>query len=249
MARLRHNRRGLSRTGQAPGSIVLFLVLLLLLSKDCPAQRWHASAMRTPPRAQAQPFKDLAHMSWTRRDGAPSDIAALAQTKDGYLWIGSSFGLFRFDGARFQAYPFSAADPRLPASNIAALAADRDGGLWIGYRMGGISHLYNGSIVNYDKTSGLVGQSTEQLLCRNDGSVWGVADGLMVHLVHNHWETFSQDHGLATDGLFSLFFDRDGTLWTADKGRGASDSWQDPPALKSETELVLTRLWGKSVCH
>jgi signal transduction histidine kinase/ligand-binding sensor domain-containing protein len=174
--------------------------------------------MRTPPRAQAQPFGDLAHMSWTRRDGAPSDIAALAQTKDGYLWIGSSFGLYRFDGARFQSYPFSSADPHLPASNIAALAADRDGGLWIGYRMGGISHLAKGSIVNYDKNSGLVGQSTEQLLCRNDGSVWGVADGLMVHLVNNHWETFSQDHGLASDGLFSLFFDRDDTLWTADKG-------------------------------
>jgi ligand-binding sensor domain-containing protein/anti-sigma regulatory factor (Ser/Thr protein kinase) len=218
MESLRHNRRDLDRKEQALSARVLLFSLLLILLPHCLAQRWHASATRTPPRALAQPFEDLAHMSWTRRDGAPSDIAALAQTKDGYLWIGSSFGLYRFDGARFQAYPFSDADPRLPASNIAALAADRDGGLWIGYRMGGISHLYNGSIVNYDKNSGLVGQSTEQLLCRNDGSVWGVADGLMVHLLKNHWETFSRDHGLDSDGLFSLFFDRDGTLWTADKG-------------------------------
>ncbi len=198
-----------------------FIFLLLLLLQIVPrvsAQRWHASTMRTPPPVQAQPFEDLSHMSWTRRDGAPSDIAALAQTKDGYLWIGSSFGLFRFDGTDFQSYPFTAADPKLPASNIAALAAAPDGGLWIGYRMGGISYLHNGSIVNYDKQNGLVGQSTEQLVCRHDGSIWGIADGVMVHLVGHHWDTFSIDHGLVSDGLFSLFFDRDDNLWTADKG-------------------------------
>jgi signal transduction histidine kinase/ligand-binding sensor domain-containing protein len=198
----------------------LFVLLFLLPAGLLPmagAQRWHAAGNRPPP-AKARPFQGLAHMSWTRRDGAPSDIAALVQTRDGYLWIGSSFGLFRFDGSRFQSYPFSTVDPRLPASNIAALAADRDGGLWIGYRMGGISYLHNGTLVNYDKRDGLVGQSTEQLLCRDDGSVWGVADGLIVHLAGNHWETFSQDHGLSSDGLFSLFFDRDGNLWTADKG-------------------------------
>ncbi len=157
-------------------------------------------------------------MGWTRRDGAPSDIASLAQTKDGYLWIGSSFGLFRFDGTDFQSYPFTAADPKLPASNIAALAAAPDGGLWIGYRMGGISYLHNGVIVSYDKQSGLVGQSTEQLVCRHDGSIWGIADGVMVHLAGHHWVTFSRDHGIVSDGLFSLFFDRDDNLWTADKG-------------------------------
>lgn len=212
----RHDR-SIARWFHWPRLAFLFSLLLQLVPY-LPAQRWHAAAMRTPPPAQAQPFQDLAHMSWTRRDGSPTDIAALAQTRDGYLWIGSSFGLFRFDGTRFQSYPFTAADPKLPASNIAALAADRDGGLWVGYRMGGISYLHNGSIVNYDKASGLVGQSTEQLLCRSDGSVWGIADGVMVHLNGHHWETYSQTHGLASDGLFSLFFDREDNLWTADKG-------------------------------
>ena len=119
---------------------------------------------------------------------------------------------------RFQAYPFTSADPNLPASNIAALAADRDGGLWIGHRMGGISYLRDGKIRSYDKHDGLVGQSTEQLLCRDDGSVWGIADGVMIHLVGDKWKTYSVDHGLASRGLFSLFFDREGDLWTADKG-------------------------------
>src|SRR5580658_277904 len=41
------------------------------------------------------------HTAWTGRDGAPSSIQSLAQTTDGYLWLGSASGLFRFDGLRF----------------------------------------------------------------------------------------------------------------------------------------------------
>jgi signal transduction histidine kinase/ligand-binding sensor domain-containing protein len=160
----------------------------------------------------------MAHLSWTRRDGAPSDISALTQTKDGYLWIGSSFGLFRFDGLEFQSYPFTTADPRLPSSDISALAADRDGGLWIGYRMGGISYLNHGKKLDYGKSSGLVGESTEQLLCREDGFVWATADGLLMRFTGTGWENYSARHGLTSDGLYSLFFDRDSNLWTADKG-------------------------------
>jgi hypothetical protein len=36
---------------------------------------------------------------WSEKDGAPSQISALAQAEDGSLWIGSAAGLFRFDGA------------------------------------------------------------------------------------------------------------------------------------------------------
>jgi signal transduction histidine kinase/ligand-binding sensor domain-containing protein len=159
----------------------------------------------------------MAHMSWIRRDGAPNDITALAQTADGYLWIGSRLGLFRFDGLQFSSYPFTSADPKLPSSDIYALAADRDGGLWIGYRMGGISYLHGNTKVDYDQHDGLVSESTEQLVCRPDGSVWSLADGRVMRLTGGRWENYSAKHGLDSDGLYSLFFDRDGDLWTAYK--------------------------------
>src|SRR5271167_4580931 len=41
---------------------------------------------------------------WSEKDGAPGEITALAQTQDGYLWIGSERGLFRFDGVKFEEY-------------------------------------------------------------------------------------------------------------------------------------------------
>jgi signal transduction histidine kinase/ligand-binding sensor domain-containing protein len=203
------------RAALALRCLAFTLSILILTSLASHAQRWHAAGKTQLAPLPPPPLEDMAHMSWVRRDGAPSDITALAQTKDGYLWIGSGLGLFRFDGLQFSSYPFTAADPQLPSSNISALAADKEGGLWIGYRMGGISYLRDGKKADYDRRSGLVSESTEQLVCRDDGSVWATADGRLMHFTGTEWENYSAKHGLASDGLYSLFFDRDGNLWTA----------------------------------
>jgi len=47
---------------------------------------------------------ELHHTAWLAKDGAPSQVNALAQTTDGFLWIGSSRGLFRFDGVQFEQF-------------------------------------------------------------------------------------------------------------------------------------------------
>jgi hypothetical protein len=47
---------------------------------------------------------ELYHNQWTTDDGAPSNICAIAQTSDGYLWLGSTTGLYRFDGVRFDRF-------------------------------------------------------------------------------------------------------------------------------------------------
>src|SRR5882757_8229739 len=42
---------------------------------------------------------------WTTEQGLPQNrIACLKQTRDGYLWIGTWFGLARFDGMRFTVF-------------------------------------------------------------------------------------------------------------------------------------------------
>src|SRR5262249_23722993 len=80
------------------------------------------------------------HTAWTAKDGAPSQISALAQTEDGYLWIGSARGLFRFDGVEFE--PCAApGGVTLPSHNIYSLMATPDGGLWISFNPSGIGFL------------------------------------------------------------------------------------------------------------
>ena len=88
-----------------------------------------------PPVLALDPSLDIsqyAHTAWTVREGfSLGNIYAMAQTPDGYLWLGGEFGLFRFDGVR--SVPWQPpAGQHLPEKNINALLVTRDGTLWIG---------------------------------------------------------------------------------------------------------------------
>ena len=77
-------------------------------------------------------ISQYAHTSWKIRDGFIKGwITAMAQTADGYLWLGTELGLVRFDGVRFVPWQ-PPAGQSLPSSFIRALLAARDGTLWIG---------------------------------------------------------------------------------------------------------------------
>src|SRR5215471_16187312 len=72
-----------------------------------------------------------AHQSWKFRDGfTQGEIFAMAQTPDGYLWLGTSFGLYRFDGIKPALWQLP--NQPLPSDRIRMLLAARDGTLWIG---------------------------------------------------------------------------------------------------------------------
>src|SRR5271166_5610159 len=77
-------------------------------------------------------ISQYAHTSWTVRDGFfKGTISSIAQTPDGYLWLGTEFGLLRFDGVRSVLWQPPAGE-RLPGNIIGSLLAGSDGTLWIG---------------------------------------------------------------------------------------------------------------------
>jgi signal transduction histidine kinase/ligand-binding sensor domain-containing protein len=163
----------------------------------------------------------IAHVNWTGRDGAPGNIAAIAQTTDGYLWLGTPFGLYRFDGLEFSSYPMTTLETKLPAADIDSLAADPDGGLWIGFRLsGGITHLSrNGVVTNYGGHGSAGPNAVQKILVRGDGSVWAIADNKLLVLRGDRWEDFGKAKGLPNDPLGCLFFDSRGNLWTSMRNR------------------------------
>src|ERR1700691_1662409 len=101
-----------------------------------------------PQRAITQ----FVHTSWTEKDGAPNNVRALAQTTDGYLWVGTTAGLFRFDGISFERYKPDFGS--FPSNTLTTLMAVPDGGLWIGYTTGGASLLKAGRLTNYTDRDG-----------------------------------------------------------------------------------------------
>ncbi len=77
---------------------------------------------------------------WTTEEGLPQNrISCLKQTRDGSLWIGTWFGLTRFDGIRFTTFT-KANTPELRDDAIKFLVEDNSGTLWIGTRDGVVSY-------------------------------------------------------------------------------------------------------------
>jgi ligand-binding sensor domain-containing protein len=109
-----------------------------------------------------------AHTAWNFREGfAQGRVASVAQTPDGYLWLGTEFGLLRFDGVRSVAWQ-PPGDQHLPNRWIRSLAAAPDGTLWIG-TLKGLASWKDGKLTRYPQ---LAGQSVNTLLVDREGTVW-----------------------------------------------------------------------------
>lgn len=157
-------------------------------------------------------IRQLHHTAWTAKDGAPSQISALAQTTDGYLWIGSARGLFRFDGAHFELYT-PGEGVALPSHNSYALTATPDGGLWISFRPSGLGFLKDGRMTVYTRPEELPRSQVYVLACDGDGRVWaGTHDGLALRQ-GSRWIEIGADWNFTPSRVRDLFIDRDGSLW------------------------------------
>ena len=113
-------------------------------------------------------INQYAHTAWTVRDGFfKGRIRAIAQTPDGYLWLGTDFGLLRFDGVRSVPWEPPAGES-LPNTSIRSLLVARDGRLWIGTGAG-LASWKDGKLIHYLELEGL---AVTSLLEDREGTVW-----------------------------------------------------------------------------
>ncbi len=94
------------------------------------------------------------------------------------------------------------------------MAADLDGGLWVATRNAKVAHLKaDGSTEFYDRNSGLIMNTIDKIMCRPDGSAWISGGSKLFRLQANRWVDYGAEHGLGSGGVFSVFFDREGSIW------------------------------------
>ena len=104
-----------------------------------------ASPIVRPPEPADDSSASYSRRVWQSADGLPEDLAqAFAQTPDGYLWIGTSGGLVRFDGVRFVVFN-RATEPAFRDDSIYSLLTTSDGALWAGTEGGGLVRYQDGS--------------------------------------------------------------------------------------------------------
>ena len=175
------------------------------LSAAAPAAR----AQRLPPA-----IRELDHAAWTIRDGAPTSVQALAQSADGMLWLGTTTGLYQFDGARFEPFepPTGVA---LPALSVSALLALPDGKLWIGYSRGSASVLAGGRVVSYAERDGFPGGTVTALAIDSTGAIWAAMTTGLARFQSGRWERIGPESGYPGGMTSDLLVDRRGTLWAA----------------------------------
>jgi PAS domain S-box-containing protein len=154
------------------------------------------------------------HTAWRAEDGVFSGAPnAIAQTTDGYLWIGTQAGLMRFDGVRFVSWR-PPEGKELPSSRIISLLGARDGSLWIGTSMG-LARWRNGNLTAYRDAPG----SIMRILEDRAGTIWiaranlSDAKGPLCKVADTEVRCFGRDDGIALPYAVTLANDSLGNIW------------------------------------
>jgi len=180
-----------------------------------------------------------AHTAWTVRDGfSMGNIYAIAQTPDGYLWFGTEFGLFRFDGVRSTLWQ-PPAGQHLPDKNINSLLVTRDGTLWIGTFSGLVT--WSSGKLTWRPEPELRRQFVASLYEDREGTVWagtlGTPTGRLCAIRSGSTQCYGED-GAFGRAVWSLYEDSSGNLWAA----AQSGLWRmkpgPPQRYPTSTELI-----------
>ena len=115
---------------------------------------------------------EYSHRVWRTEDGLPQNrVQAIAQTPEGYLWVGTSEGLARFDGVRFITFDRSNT-PAITDNSILSLEVAPDGSLWIGTEGGGLLHCVRGVFQNFGQKDGLTNGFIRATHVDRKGTLW-----------------------------------------------------------------------------
>lgn len=204
------NRRAASahRPGTATGWVTRFVRLVAL---TC-LLMLHGRA----PAAPAPLLSDYTHTAWGALQGGPVDVLKMTQTDDGWLWVATEIGLYRFDGVTFERADTVYGHP-LASNNVLGLLAGADGALWVGYRFGGVTVFRKDGARSYFENDGLPGGAVFHIAAAPDGTVWVAARDGVASLAPGATRFQAQGSavGLPAKRMFQILFARDGTQWIA----------------------------------
>ena len=131
----------------------------------------------TLPPASNKPASEYCLDRWQTEDGLPgNEVTAILQSRDGYLWVGTSAGLARFDGAQFKHIGESEG---IRNNRVLCLYEDNMGTLWVGTDGGGLFHLVQGHSQALTRREGLANDVVMALTQDAQGMLWiGTYSGL-----------------------------------------------------------------------
>lgn len=159
--------------------------------------------------------KELNYMirSWQLQNGLPEEsVQAFAQTPDGYLWIGTTGGLLRFDGASFHLFNH-ANTPVFGEDDVFSLLTDREGHLWIGTSGAGLIEWQNGVFRAYPTEKGQSVAYVRALAQDSSGQLWVATDGGLFWVSGNRLIRVDKSLGVHVSDAHAVLQDHAGRVW------------------------------------
>jgi len=196
-------------TAQTPRRLQLRKGAICLIAPFLGLLCFCLAARATDPTEQ---IAELNHRQWTTREQAPAEIGMMAQTGDGFLWLASSNGLIRFDGAHFQR--FAMPDGSEPMNgDISAVFHPVGNDLWVGLRFGGAYLIHDGRLSHYGEEEGLPPHSVIEFAQQDDGTMWVQTTVGLYRLKEGRWIAVKLG-AEAPEGVgWSVYVDRSNTVW------------------------------------
>src|ERR1700685_247376 len=151
--------------------------------------------------------------AWRTQDGLLDKPSALTQTTDGYIWVGTSSGLVRFDGVTFRHWTPPGGGP-FPF--VADLLGACDGSLWIGTARG-LFLLKDGVLSGYNAKRGAPGISA--IIEDRNGTIWGTryrindGQGPLCRVTGATLQCFGENDGIGSRYGLGLAEDSKGNIW------------------------------------
>jgi len=158
-------------------------------------------------------FSQYLQSSWTVENGLEQkSVMAVAQTRDGSVWLATEEGLVRFNGRTFVSFD-ERNSPALGDRFIRSLAAAPDGSLWIG-TMSGLAR-YNESKFESFRHEPETRMDIYDICVGTDGSVWFSSDRGLRRLQNGVLRNYTTADGLPANGITGVTVAPDGVLWIA----------------------------------
>ena len=165
----------------------------------------------------ARLLSDYSHQAWSAAQGAPAQVQAITQTRDGWLWLSTPTGLYRFDGVNFERRD-QVGGHALLSTIVLPLHTAPDGGLWVGYRFGGASVFKDGKATHYGAGDGFPGGAAHSFTTAPDGALWATTARGLARLdrARNRWVQVGPETGFQpAQAIWQVLFDNAGTQWVS----------------------------------